>query len=489
MPHTRLRYGVMTAVLAMATMGYGLLTSLLLPAIPSIQHSLHVSAVAASWLLTAFLLSAAVATPIAGRIGDQRGKARTMVVVLMILALGTLVSALSTTLTVMLIGRVLQGIAGGVFPLACGIMRDQFPAHRVAWGIGIMSAILGLGGAVGIVASGIIVEHLSYHWLFWIPFALAVVSTVATVLYVPESPVQQERGINWLGGLLMAGWLAALLVAVSMAPTWGWGSPAVLTLLGLTVVVAGLWVLSESRSPTPLIDMTMMRNRTVWTTNTASLLLAAGMFGMFFLVPQYTETPPSDGYGFGASVVMSGLYLLPNSVAMLIVAPMTGRLAGRFGSKMLLFSGCVIGAFAYLVLVIAHSEPWNILLASGLLGIAVGLGFASMSNLVIEAVPFEQTSVAAGMNANVRSVGAAIGAAVAVSIIQSTAHAGQPPTEAGYVTAFAMLGLTLVVSAGLAFLIPNSRRPSVVLSESHPGLTAEAEVVMGAIAYTPETSA
>jgi len=159
------------------------------------------------------------------------------------------------------------------------------------------------------------------------------------------------------------------------------------------------------------------------------------------------------------------------------VAPMTGRLAGRFGSKMLLFSGCLIGAFAYLVLVIAHSEPWNILLASGLLGIAVGLGFASMSNLVIEAVPFEQTSVAAGMNANVRSVGAAIGAAVAVSIIQSTAPPGQPPTEAGYVAAF-----------GLAFFIPNSRRPSIVLSESHPGLTAEAEVVMGAIAYTPETT-
>ena len=486
-PLPRLKYGFITGVLALAAMAYGLLQSLLVPAIPSLEKSLNVTASQASWLLTGFLLSAAVTTPIAGRIGDQVGKAKVLIVALSLLAVGSLISGLSTELPVMLVGRVLQGMAGGTFPLAAGIIRDEFAPHRVAWGIGMMSAVLGLGGAVGIVLSGIIIEHLDYHWLYWIPMLLALIAIVAVVLVIPESPVRAARGINWFGAATMAGWLIAVLVAVSQAPAWGWTSARVMGLFALGMVLFGLWVWSESRSATPLIDMKMMRIRTVWTTNISSLLLSTGMFGMFLLLPQFTQTPPSAGYGFGASVVQSGLYLLPNSICMLTVAPMTGRLALRFGSKRLMVAGGLISALAYFVLIIAHSEPWQIMLSSGMLGVAVGLGFAAMSNLVIEAVPFEQTSVAAGMNATTRSVGAAVGAAVATSIVQSTAHNGGYPTVNGYTDAFWVLAVALVASTGLALIIPPSRRPSIVLDESHPALTAEAEVVIGAIAYTPET--
>jgi EmrB/QacA subfamily drug resistance transporter len=477
--------GLVTAVLAVAALAYGLLQSLLVPAVPSLEKSLDITASQASWLLTAFLLSAAVTMPIAGRIGDQYGKAKVLTILLGVLAVGSLISALSTTFGVMLIGRVLQGLAGGVFPLACGIIRDEFEPRRVTWGIGMMAAVLGLGGAIGIVLSGIIVEHLDYHWLYWIPMAMALAALVAVVVVIPESPVRAARGINWLGAVLMTGWLVALLVAVSEAPEWGWGSTRVMGLIVAAVVLFGAWVWCEARSTTPLIDMKMMRIRTVWTTNVSSLLLSTGMFGMFLLLPQFTQTPSSVGYGFSASVVVSGLFLLPNSLCMLTVAPMTGRLTTRFGSKNLMVAGGVFSAVAYFLICVLHASPWQVMLSSLFLGIGVGLGFPAMSNLVVEAVPFEQTSVAAGMNATTRSVGAAIGAAVATSIVQSTAHGGYP-TVNGYTKAFLVLGVALVASTGLAFLIPSSRRPSVVLSESHPALTAEAEAVIGPIAFTPE---
>ncbi len=224
MANTRTRTGVTFVVLATAALAFSLLQSLIIPAIPQLEHTLHTSEDSASWLLTAYLLSAAIATPILGRIGDATGKEKMMVIVLVALSVGTLVSALATSLTVMLVGRVIQGAAGAVFPLSFGIIRDEFPAERVAGAIGVLSAILGLGVGAGILLAGPILEHLSYHWLFWLPLVMALGATIATFVFVPESTVRAGGGINWLGALLMSGWLVTGLLAVSYGPTWGWHS-------------------------------------------------------------------------------------------------------------------------------------------------------------------------------------------------------------------------------------------------------------------------
>ena len=168
---------------------------------------MHTSESGASWLLTAYLLSAAVATPILGRVGDMVGKEKVIVAVLVALSVGSLISALATTLPVMLVGRVIQGAGGAVFPLAFGIIRDEFPAERVAGAIGVMSAILGAGAGAGIVLAGPILVHLNYHWLFWIPLIMSVAATIATFVFVPESPVRAPGRINWLGAGLMSAWL------------------------------------------------------------------------------------------------------------------------------------------------------------------------------------------------------------------------------------------------------------------------------------------
>ena len=482
----RIHYGATFAVLATAALAFSLLQSLIIPAIPLLEHTLHTTTTGATWLLTGYLLSAAIATPILGRIGDMVGKEKMIVAVLITLSVGTLISALATTFPIMLAGRIVQGAGGAVFPLAFGIIRDEFPPEKVAGAIGVLSAILGVGVGTGIVLAGPIIENLSYHWLFWIPLVLSIGATVTTFLFVPESPIRSPGRVNWIGASIMSAWLVTGLLAVSYGPIWGWKSASVLGLFAVTAVLIPCWIRSETRSDTPMVDMRMMRIPAVWSTNLAALLFGFGMFAMFIVVPQFAQTPTREGYGFGASVTQSGLYLLPFAVAMLLIAPLTGRLTVAIGSKPILIMGALFAASSYGLLVVAHGEPWNIYLAAGLLGIGVAFGFASMSNLIVEAVPASQTGVATGMNTNVRNIGAALGSGVATSLIVSGLLVHGYPREHGYVLAFAVCGGALVVAAIAALMIPTRNRPSVISSESHPALTAEAEVVVGAIGYVAE---
>lgn len=487
MARKRSNYIVTFAVLATAAVAFSLLQSLIIPAIPQLESTLHTSESAASWLLTAYLLSAAVATPVLGRVGDMIGKERVIVGVLIALTMGSLIAGLATTLPVMLVGRVIQGVGGAVFPLAFGIIRDEFPPERVAGAIGVMSAILGAGAGAGIVLAGPILVHLDYHWLYWIPLIMSVTATIATFLFVPESPVRAPGRINWLGAILMSGWLVTGLLAITYAPTWGWGDSTVLALFGTTAILLVIWVVSESRSTSPLVDMKMMRIPAVWSTNLAALLFGFGMFAMFIVLPQFTETPTHVGYGFGASVTASGLYLAPFAGSMMIFAPMTGRLSALIGTKMVLVVGSLFAASSYVVLVIQHGEEWVVYLVTALLGIGIALGFASMSNLIIEAVPVEQTGVATGMNTNIRNIGAALGSGIATSLIISTLSPDGYPKESGYVLAFIVSGAGLVVAALVALTIPGRGAVSAGRRrDPHPALTAEAEAIVGAIAVGPE---
>jgi predicted MFS family arabinose efflux permease len=281
----------------------------------------------------------------------------------------------------------------------------------------------------------------------------------------------------------MSAWLVTGLLAVSYGPIWGWKSASVLGLFVATAALIPCWIRSEMRSDTPMVDMKMMRIPTVWRTNLAALLFGFGMFAMFVTVPQFSQTPDRVGYGFGASVTQSGLYLLPFAVAMLVIAPLTGRLTKAIGSKPILIVGALFAAASYGLLAVAHSEAWNIYLAAGLLGVGMAFGFASMANLIVEAVPASQTGVATGMNTNVRNIGAALGGAVATSLIVSGMLVHGYPREHGYVVAFAVCGGALLVAATTALIIPSRSRPLGVVSGSHPALTAAAEVVVGAIAY------
>ena len=446
------------AVLAMGVAAFALLQSLVIPVLTTVQHQLHTTQSAVTWVLTAYLLSASIMTPILGRIGDMTGKKRVFVATLVALAVGSLLAAVAPSIGVLIVARVIQGFAGGMLPVAFGIIRDEFPAEKVAGAVGVIAALTAVGAGLGIVLAGPIVEALDYHWLFWLPLILTVVAAVAAILFVPESPVRTPGRISWLPALLLSGWLVALLVALSEAPSWGWRSGLVLGLLAAAVVLAGGWVLAELRAATPLIDMKMMRRTAVWTNNLVALLIGVGMYATFAFLPEFVQTPTAAGYGFGASITRSGLMLLPSAVTMFIVGLLAGRLARRLGGRALVIAGCLIGCGAMSMLAFAHHYQWQIYVSSALMGIGFGLAFSAMSALIVAAVPPSQTGVASGMNANIRTIGGSIGAAVMASIVTSQLEPSGLPGEAGYTTGFAVMAGGLLLAALAGLLMPSARR-------------------------------
>jgi EmrB/QacA subfamily drug resistance transporter len=452
----RASYKTTFTVLLLSVSAYALLQSLVVPVLSPIQHDLHTSQSAVTWVLTAYLLSASIFTPILGRVGDIVGKERMLVVTLSALAIGSVMAGLSESIGLLIFARAVQGIGGAVLPLSFGIIRDEFPPTKVAGAVGIVAAMAAVGGGAGIVLAGPIVNHLNYHWLFWIPLVITVIAGVCARLFVPESPVRTPGRISWLGAGLLSGWLVALLLGVSWAPTRGWGSTEVIGLIALAVVIAVVWILVESRSRQPLIDMKMMRLTAVWTNNLVAFLFGMGMYSVMAFLPEFLQTPKSTGYGFGASIIQSGLFLLPLTVTMFFFGLWSGRIAAKIGSKAAVIIGSIVSAGAYLILAFAHTQAWEIYVASTLLGVGLGLAFSAMSNLIVQAVPPAQTGVASGMNANIRTIGGAIGAAVMSSIVTSHLLGDGFPAASGYTKGFALLAAMTVVAVIAAVFIPTA---------------------------------
>lgn len=468
----RTDHRVTFAVLCAGVASFSLLQSMVNPVLPTIAAALETDQATVTWVLTAYLVSASVFTPIIGRVGDKVGKERMLVVALAALAVGSLLAAVAPSIGVMIVARVIQGVGGGVLPLTFGIIRDEFPRDRVAAAIGTSSALLAVGGGVGLVIAGPVVDALSWHWLFWIPMVMTTVAAVAAAVWVPESPERAPGRINVGTALLLSAWLVALLLGVSQGHVWGWDSVRVIGLFVAAAVLLPTWVVAETRSREPLVDMAMMRIPTVWTVNLVALLFGFGMYSSFAFLPQFLQTPGVAGYGFGLTVTESGLLLLPQTVASFVAGVLAGRLAARFGSKRLLVAGAGLTAAGTLGLTFAHGELWMVVVETVVLGFSFGMAFASMSNLVVEAVPQSQTGVASGMNTNIRTVGGAIGSAVVASVVTAQLEPSGFPVESGYTNGFLLLTLTGAAAALVAVFVP------VVRARTHvvPGPQAEAEV-------------
>ena len=445
------------AVLCLGVFAYGILQSLVFPVVPTLQRALDTSESQVTWVLTANLVSAAIATPLLGRYGDLVGKKRTFVVALAGLALGSLVAAPASSLSVVIVGRAIQGIGGATVPLAFGLIRDEFPPEKVAGAIGVMSALVAVGSGTGIVLGGLIIHALNYHWLFWIPLIVTTVATIAAVAVIPESPVRSGGRLNLFAGVLLSGWLVLLLLAVSEAPDWGWGSASVIGLACAAVGLFVMWVRAEARSANPLIDMRMMRLRAVWTTNLSTFLFGAGYISALVYVPEFVQEPTSTGYGFGASVSESGVMALPLTVTAFLFGMLTGRLATRLGSKNVAIAGTAISAATFVLIAFVHGQKFDIYLEMAAMGVGFGLAASALANLIVAAVPLEQTGVASGMNANIRTIGGAIGSAIASSVIVLGASGGVPK-ESGFVNAFAMLSAIGFLAVVVAFFVPRVRR-------------------------------
>jgi EmrB/QacA subfamily drug resistance transporter len=447
------RHTLIVAVLAIAGTTFALLQAIVVPALPNIGRALGATSSGAAWILTANLLSTAVLTPILGRAGDILGKDRVLGAVMVALAGGTLICALAPSLPIMLLGRAVQGAGGAIYPLAFGIVRDQFPRERTAVAIGLVSSFVGIGAGLGLIVPGFILPHLSYHWLFWLPLAVIAATTPLTIVCVPRSPARNSASINWSSAALMATGLGGLLVAVSESGSWGWGSPMTVGVFAAAAAVVAAWVLNELRSREPLVDIRMTAERAVWTTNLAAFLLGVGMYASIAVIPELVELPRSSGVGFGGSAIAAGLFMLPTAAVQLAVGPCTGRIERRLGSRAQLQAGMACMLVAYVALFDAHATTLELLGPTIILGLGLGLGLSSLANLIVVAVRQDQTGVATGVNTVMRTLGGAFGAQLATTCITGTVHHGQP-TDRGFTLAFGICAGALIVGVVTSLLIP-----------------------------------
>ena len=359
------RVNVLLAVLALAGTVFAMMQALVIPALPRIQVSLGTNADGAAWISTAYLLSACILTPVIGGLGEVAGKKRMMLASLATFAAGTLVCAVAGNLGELVVGRVIQGAAGGIYPLAFAIIRDRLPRERVPGGIGLVSSLLGIGGGLGLVLPGPIMTRLSYQWLFWLSLMVIAAALTLAARYIPaDGPAEAGARVPWRSSLLMAAGLSAVLIAVSESATWHWANIKTLGLLVLGAAALLAWGRMEARSSSPLVDMSLMRLRGVWTANAGALLVGVGMYASFLIIPELVQAPVRLGYGFGASVTGAGLFMFPTAAVQLLLGPLSGLLHRMVSLRTQLIAGQLSCAVAFASLALWHDAAWQEYVAS-----------------------------------------------------------------------------------------------------------------------------
>lgn len=463
----RQHYNLTLAILTIACSAYALQQTMVIPALPALQRDLHTTTTWVTWLFTGFLLVSAVATPLLGKLGDQYGKDRVLLVSLGVFFLGCLGAIFAWNIWSLIGFRALQGVGGAVFPLSFAIIKDEFPEEKIGTGVGVISAVFAVGGGFGLVLSGLIVDNTSWRLLFVVGAFGVGLAAVLVHRFIPESPIKTRSRVDLPGAALLSLGLLALLLGMTEGENWGWQSGRIIGLFTVAVAALVAWCWVELRVPEPMVDMRMLAKRAVLFTNLTAIIAGFAMFGAFVLIPNFVETPrglPASlarlvDYGFDASSTMAGLYLLPAALAGFLSGPLAGVLGRRYGSKWPLSLGMVLTAVGIAILAFRHEQPWQILLGMLFLGGGVPFSFAAMAKLIIDAVRPSETGVATGMNTVMRTIGGVVGGQIGAAILSADTIAGTSvPAESAYTTAFWISAGAAALAALVALLVTPLRR-------------------------------
>ncbi|MEU6374590.1 MFS transporter [Streptomyces sp. NPDC046909] len=454
------RPNAVVAVLAFAGIVVSLMQTLVIPIVPELPRLLDAPASDTAWAVTATLLAAAVATPVVGRLGDMFGKRRMLLISVVMLIAGSVVCALSDSLVPMIIGRVLQGLASGVIPLGISIMRDELPAERLAGSTALMSASLGIGGALGLPAAALIADNFSWHVLFWTSAGMGVVALTLVSLFVPESRVRTGGRFDLVGGIGMAAGLVSLLLGISKGADWGWTSGTTIGLFVAAVVILLAWGWFELRTEQPLVDLRTTARRQVLVTNLASIAVGFAMFAMSLVLPQLLQLPAQTGYGLGKSMLTAGLVMAPSGLVMMLTAPISAAVSKARGPKTTLMIGALIVAAGYVINIALMTEVWHFVLAACVIGAGIGFTYGSMPALIMGAVPASETAAANSLNTLMRSIGTSSASAIAgVILAQMTTDFGgyALPSENGFKVVLAVGAGAALLAFAVASFIPRQR--------------------------------
>jgi MFS family permease len=447
------RPGMLIAALSVVALTVAVLQTGVVPVLGVIAHQLNASTVDVSWAVTANLLAAAATTPLIGRLADLYSKRRVLLVVLAVVLAGSLLAALTSSLPLLIVARVLQGTSFSLYPIGVSILREELAPDRLMRAMAVLSGTLGFGGGMGLVVTGLLMRgDAGYHRVFWLTTAFTVLVIVVVLLVVPARPRISTGTVDWAGALGLGIGLSAVLLAITQGSPWGWLSARTTASAVIGAVVLGIWWWWERRCAHPLVSAAMLSRRPILLTNIATVLVGMGLYLSFLGLTDFVQAPVESGYGFGATVLgASVVFLLPGALAGFLTAVASGRYIDRFGARVVLVVGAAAGVAGFVLLAVLHDHPWQVIAATVLANAYISLAYGALPALVVREVDAGETGVATSMNAIARTIGSSIAAAI-VAVLLGRSHNTYAP-ESSFIAIFV---LGAVTAAGALVLIIGS---------------------------------
>lgn len=437
-------------------------TTMISTAIPTLMGAFQVDITTISWLITIFALVGTATAAISGRLGDLYGRKRVIIILMAISTVGSIVSLALGTFEGVLIGRALQGTSAGIFPLLIGLARESDTPKRVSLLASLTSGVSVIGGTLGALFAGILIDQSGWHSMFVASAALAVLAIVGA-LFLPRSTLnassQAQGRLDVVGAILLAPAIAALLFGFTSSRSQGL-SPFVLGFVIVGLLLLAFWIVWELRVANPMFNLRLFRNRSLVLAFAATGFVAMGiMAGPQLLTPLLQQSPTTMPVGLGLTPTQAGLYGLISGVVSFVLAPFAGRFAGRFGARIVLLGGIALGVVGYVAFFFAVHDLALSVIAIVIAGVGTALVVVAVPLVIVEIVRPEETSEAVGLvYVTGRTIFTSIGiAVVAVLLASNTVPETTLPTRGSWNLAVGFVVATGIIGILAAFAIRKAK--------------------------------
>lgn len=490
------------AWMSLAILGSALLIAMygetmLLPAIPDIIEEFDISYNTSSWILSAYLIAGAVATPLGGKLSDIYGRKKMVMIILIIYIIGITLGGISSDITFLIVARVIQGIGISMFPIAFGIIRDQFPIDKLAIGVGVFSSMFAAGSVVGLALGANIIENFGWRATFfsivfvaiglWFiirryiddrqesmnlidsPEQLYAANSVENKINVPNEETtngKTKKNIDMKGTITLAVTVISLLMALSYSQTNSIGNYQIAIFLCVGIASLVLFVIVEKKSKSPLVNLQLMTNKTILSANIILVIAFLSMFTIFQTIPVLVRSP--QPFGFGESVISTANIQLPFMIVFLLFAPSSGFIVSKLGNIKPTIIGSIVSALGFTSLFLFHSN--GILVSTNLAIIAGGLSLMQVGgfDIILQSTPRKFSGISLGMTVLFNLVGGSVGPAVAGIYMQANQvlikGVGSYPSPDSYNLIFLTIALASLIPIALSIYV-SKRCPQKVLVE------------------------
>lgn len=429
-------------------------------AIPELIVAMHATPASISWIVTAYLLTMSVSAAVCGRLGDIYGRRKVLIIVLVIAAIGSLVSLATGSLIGLTFGRGLQGFSGAALPLCLGIAREALPSARIHIANAVLSGGATIAAAAGGLIGGMLVDSGGWRAVFIFTGGLAAVAAAGCLALPSSGPAAHRPPIDYLGVVVFVPAIALILCGITQSSVWGWADSGTVALLGGGIAVLCGWLYWELRVAHPIINVRVVRDRRLALAYLTFVILGFGPVALVgFVFPIILQSPTTAPVGLGLSATAAGVVSLASNATGFALSPWSGRLSMLFGARVPVMIGAALTTVGAVSASMALHSLAGIWVSMILLGAGIGFIVSGSVNLVAEVVPTHRISEAVGVSQFIQAVFSAIATSIAGMLLVSAAAAPGVPAygPVGFIKVLALMGLACTTAFVVLAVVPNRR--------------------------------